>query len=189
MSNKKKKLMVDMDDVICTNGFLYMINKYLGSNYTYDDFSEFYMQDILPDKDKFFDWFMNQNMYDYCELMPDCYDVLRELNEEYDLFIATDYVWREIANKSGYIVEHKFNWLQDKLPFISPEQYIFLVNKRVLDMDIRIDDKINNLDGSDVKLLFSSYHNREYTDEYLSDMGIERMNSWIDIRNRLLNNK
>ena len=117
------------------------------------------------------------------------YDKILGINKEYELYIATDYVWREIANKSGYIVEQKFNWLQDKLSFIKPEQYIFLVNKRVLDMDIRIDDKINNLDGSDVKLLFGSYHNREYTDGYLSDLGIERMNSWIDIRNRLLNNK
>mgnify|MGYP003318940448 CR=1 FL=1 len=37
----KKRLMIDMDDVICTNGFLYMINKYLGSDYTYDDFDDF----------------------------------------------------------------------------------------------------------------------------------------------------
>lgn len=184
--NGKKKLMIDMDDVICTNGFLCMINKFLGSSYTNDDFKEFYMQDILPDKDKFFDWFMTQNMYDYCELMPDCYDVLKELNQEYDLFIATDYVWREISDKSGYIVEHKFNWLKKNLPFIKPQQYIFLANKSVLNMDIRIDDKISNLDGADMKLLFTAYHNKGYSDEYLGSMGIERMNSWIDIKNRLL---
>lgn len=178
--------MIDMDDVICTNGFLHMINEFLGSNYTLDDFSEFYMQDILVDKDKFFEWFMNKNMYDYCELMDGCYDVLEQLNKKYDLFIATDYVWREIDDKCGYVVEQKFNWLRDNLPFIKPHQYIFLANKSVLDMDIRIDDKINNLDGSSIKLLFSSYHNKRYSSEYLSDMGIERMNSWIDIRNRLL---
>lgn len=178
--------MVDMDDVICTNGFLYMINKFLGSNYTYDDFSDFYMQDIVPNKDEFFEWFMNQNMYDYCELMPNCYDVLRELNEEYELYIVTDYVWREISDKSGYIVEQKFNWLRDNLPFIKPQQYVFLVNKSILNMDIRIDDKINNLDGSDVKLLFSSYHNKNYSLDYLKSNGIERMNSWLEIRDRLL---
>ena len=84
--NVKKRLMIDMDDVICVNGFLHMINKYLGSNYTIDDFDEFYMQDILDDKDSFFEWFKNQNMYDYCELMPDCYDVMYELNKKYDEF-------------------------------------------------------------------------------------------------------
>ena len=53
----RKRLMIDMDDVICNNGFLYMINKFLGSNYTYDDFKDFYMQDIILDKDDFFEWF------------------------------------------------------------------------------------------------------------------------------------
>ena len=66
--SSKKKLMVDMDDVICTNGFLHMINKYLGTNYEYDDFKDFYMQDMIPDKDEFFEWFKKQNVYDYCEL-------------------------------------------------------------------------------------------------------------------------
>lgn len=182
----KKRLMIDMDDVICNNGFLYMINKFLGSNYTYDDFKGFYMQDIVSNKDEFFKWFMNQNMYDYCELLPDCYSVLEKLNEKYELYIATDYVWREISDKCGYIVEQKFNWLRDNLPFIKPNQYIFLANKSVLDMDIRIDDKIVNLDGADVKLLFDSYHNRDYTDEYLLENGIVRVNNWLDIENRLL---
>ena len=184
--NVKKRLMIDMDDVICTNGFLHMINKYLGSNYTIDDFDEFYMQDILDDKDSFFEWFKNQNMYDYCELMDDCYDVMYELNKKYDLYITTDYVWREISESCGYVVEQKFNWLRDNLPFIKPQQYIFLANKNVLSMDIRLDDKINNLDNASVKLLYSAYHNKKYSLEELSSMGIERMNSWLDIRDRLL---
>jgi len=182
----KKRLMIDMDDVICTNGFLYMINKYLGSNYTYDDFDDFYMQDIISDKDSFFEWFKNENMYDYCDMNDDCYDVMYELNKKYDLYIATDYVWREISESCGYVVEQKFNWLRDNLPFIKPQQYIFLADKRVLSMDIRIDDKINNLEGTDVKLLFSAYHNKNLSDEELSSLGIERMNSWLEIRDRLL---
>lgn len=106
--------------------------------------------------------------------------------KKYDLYIATDYVWREISESCGYVVEQKFNWLRDNLPFIKPQQYIFLADKRVLSMDIRIDDKINNLDGTDVKLLFSAYHNKNLFDEELSSLGIERMNSWLEIRDRLL---
>lgn len=182
----KKKLMVDMDDVICTGGFLYLINEYMGSNYTFDDFKEFRMQDIIPDKDKFFEWFMTKNVYDYCELNAGCYQVLEELNKEYELYIATDYVWPEISTKCGYILEQKFNFLQEKLPFINSRQYIFLVNKNVLDMDIRLDDKISNLDGSETKLLFSAYHNFGYSDDYLQSMGIERVDSWFDVRDKLL---
>jgi len=181
-----KSLMIDMDDVICTGGFLYLINYYLGSNYTYDDFKDFYMQDIIPDKDDFFEWFSTQNMYDYCYLNDGCYDTMKALNKEYNLFIATDYVWREIADKCGYIVGQKFDYLQKNLPFINPRQYIFLANKNVLKMDIKLDDKISNLDDAKMRLLFSAYHNMEYTDELLSIMRIERMRDWYDVKKKLL---
>ena len=178
--------MVDMDDVICTKGFLVLINKFLGANYTYDHFKDFYMQDMIPNKDEFFLWFATQNMYDYCELMPGCDEVLRELNEEYHTFIATDYIWPEIANYCGYIVGQKFDWLQRNLPFMDPRQYIFLANKNVLNMDIKLDDKISNLDGADVKLLFSAFHNRNINETKLQNMGIERMDGWFDVKRRLL---
>ena len=54
----RKKIMIDMDDVITTGGFLHLINEYLGTNYPIDYFKDFYMQDMLPDKDAFFQWFI-----------------------------------------------------------------------------------------------------------------------------------
>ena len=183
----KKKIMVDMDDVICTDGFLRLINMYLGTNYKYSDFSTFYMQDIIPNKEEFFKWFLNQNIYDYCELNPGCYEVLEELNKEYELFIGTSYIWREIPNESGFVLEQKYEYLQKMLPFISPYQYIFLSDKSILNVDIKLDDKIENLGNASIKLLFSAYHNKDYSDEYLSNLGIERMNGWFDVRDRLIN--
>ena len=32
-----KKIMIDLDDTICTGGYLEVLNEYLGTNYTYDD--------------------------------------------------------------------------------------------------------------------------------------------------------
>lgn len=52
-------LMVDMDDVMDTNGFLTLINSFLGTNYTCDEFKGFYMQDKIPNKDEFFEWFVS----------------------------------------------------------------------------------------------------------------------------------
>ena len=178
-----------MDDVICTKGFLVLINKFLGTSYTYDDFKDFYMQDMIPDKDEFFEWFKKQNVYDYCELNDNCYSVLEELNKEYDLYIGTSYIWREIVNESGFVLEQKFRYLLKELPFISPYQYIFISDKSVLNMDIKIDDRIDNLSNAKTKLLFSAYHNREYSDEYLLEVGIERVNDWLTIRDKLLKNK
>lgn len=37
----KKRIMVDMDDVITTGGFLHLVNEYLKANYKEDDFESF----------------------------------------------------------------------------------------------------------------------------------------------------
>ena len=53
-------------------------------------------------------------------------------------------------------------------------------------MDIKLDDRVKNLDGADRKLLFSAYHNLDIPLEELESMGIERVNGWYDVRNKLL---
>ena len=50
----RRSIMVDMDEVITEGGFLYLINEYLGTNYTKEDVGGYYMQDLVPDKDEFF---------------------------------------------------------------------------------------------------------------------------------------
>lgn len=185
----KKKIMIDMDEVITTGGFLYLINKYLDKNYTMEDFKDFYMQDMLPDKNAFFEWFKTQNVYDHCEMLPNAKEVLEELNKYYDVYIGTSYIYPDIAETSGFILEQKCNYLHKELPFITPYQYIFLDDKSVLNVDIKIDDKVDNLSNCERKLLFTAYHNKNISKEELERMGIERVTSWLDIKNKLIDNK
>ena len=158
-------LLVDMDDVITVDGFLNILNKYLGTSYTYDDFDSFYMQDIVPNKEDFFKWFINENMYDYCRLNDDCYEVLKELNDNFNLFIATSYIFKEIPKDSGHILVQKFEYLKNNLPFIKPEQYVFISDKSILKAYARVDDRISNLCDGEVKILFSAYHNLSISDD------------------------
>lgn len=183
----KKKIMIDMDDVITSGGFLYLINKFLNKNYTIEDFSEFYMQDMLPDKKAFFDWFITQNQYDYCELLPGAKEIIEKLNKEYDVYIGTSYVFRDIPEESSIILKQKCDYLTKELPFISPFQYIFIYDKSLLNVDIKIDDKPDNLSNCERKLLFSAWHNNKITDEELKKQGIERVNNWYEIGDKLLN--
>lgn len=181
----KQKIMVDMDDVITIGGFRTLINEYLGTNYKDDDFNGFYMQDILPDKETFFNWFKNKNVYDYCHLAPNVYEVLEYLNNKYDLYIGTSYIWREIVNDSGYMLGQKFAFLNKTFPFISPYKYIFLSDKSILNVDIKIDDRVDNLTNTNKKILFTAYHNKDIPDDVLAKEGIIRANNWLDIKNIL----
>lgn len=83
------------------------------------------------------------------------------------------------------ILYQKFEYLKNNLPFISPYQYIFLSNKSVLDMDIKIDDRPDNLDGAKRKILFTAFHNQEISDEELQKENIERANNWLEVKELL----
>lgn len=180
------RLMIDMDDVLVEGGFLYLINEFLGTSYKESDFKDFYMQDIIPNKDEFFEWFKSKNLYDHCTVIPGAIEVVKALNERYDIYIGTAYIYPEIPRESGHILEQKFNCLAELFPFISTEKYVFLSNKSVLDVDIKIDDRIDNLEGAKRKLLFTAYHNEDVSDEELARLGIERVNSWQEVAEKLL---
>lgn len=182
----KKRIMVDMDDVITTGGFLHLINEYLKTNYTEDDFESFYMQDIMPNKDEFFKWFKTHNMYDYCSLTPNVYEVLEKLSKNYEIFIGTSYIIRDIIKDTAFLLPQKYEFLINTFPFINPNNIIFLGNKSVLNCDIKIDDRIDNLDGAKTKILFTAWHNKNISKDELNNKGIKRANNWKEIENILL---
>lgn len=183
----KKRIMVDMDDVITTGGFLHLVNEYLKANYKEDDFESFYMQDVIPDKDEFFKWFKTRNMYEYCTLTSDVYKVLEKLSKNYEIFIGTSYIIRDIIKDTGFLLPQKYEFLINTFPFLNPNNFIFLGNKSVLNCDIKIDDRIDNLNGAKTKILFTAWHNKNISKEELNNNGIKRADNWKEIENMLLN--
>ncbi len=179
-------LMIDMDDVMVQGGFIALLNEYMGTNYVESDFKNFYMQDILPDKEAFFKWFKDKNIYEYCHIAPNAKEVIEELSKKYDLYIGTSYIYREIPEECGYILKQKHEFLVKEFPFIKPSQYIFLSNKALLQTDIKIDDRTDNLKNAKRKILFTAYHNEAISDEELEKMGIERAKDWLAIKEMLL---
>lgn len=182
----RKSIMVDMDEVITDGGFLHLVNEYGKTNYTAQDVKDYYMQDLVPDKDEFFKYFVTKNQYDYCRLLPDVREVLKYLQDYYDIYIGTSYVIKEIPKECGIVLLQKHNYLYDNLPFISPDNYIFISNKSLLNCDIKIDDKLSNLENAKIKLLFTAYHNKDLSDEYLQSMGVIRVNNWLEIKDILV---
>lgn len=183
-----KSIMVDMDDVITYGNFSRIVEDYLG--YVPDYGKNYYMQDILGDKkDDFFRKFKDMNLYENATLLPDCYDALKALSEHYNIYICTDYIWREIVPYAGNNLKNKYEFLYEKLDFINPRNFIFTADKSVVNCDIKIDDKINNIEGAFTKLLFTAWHNKDFTDEELNEQNIIRVNNWQEIRDLLLSER
>ena len=177
-----KTIMVDMDDVLTYGNFSAILEDYLGYKPDYDSIKTYYIQDILGDKkDDFFSKFKDMDMYENAVLLPDCYDVLKELSKYYKIYICTDYIWREIIEYAGNNLKNKYNFLYEKLDFINPNNFIFTVDKTIVNCDIKIDDKINNIEGAETKLLFTAWHNKDLSDKELKEQGITRVNNWKEI--------
>lgn len=187
-----KKIMIDMDDVICDGGFLSLVNKFLKTNYQKKDLKTYYIQDLIP-KEKYPEWtefFNTKNVYDYVEFLPDCYEVMEKLSKKYELYITTAYIFRDNEEYSAKNLKNKFEWLYENIPFISPNNYIFTTNKEIINCEIKIDDKLSNLSGNaETKLLFTAYHNKYIKEKELKEKGVIRANGWKDIEKILLENK
>lgn len=181
----KKRLMVDMDDVLTSGTFQKQIEDYIGMKI---DFKEtgYYLQNALKDrKDEFFQK-GPLNMYQDAPLLPNVYEVLEKCNEKYELYIVSAYDITDAPYQIGNHLKFKMEYLLKKLPFLQVSQIIFCNKKSLIDFDIIIDDSLKNLESGKMKLLFSSYHNMEFTDEELKEQGIIRVNNWREIQQLLL---
>lgn len=192
-----KKLLIDVDEVICDPGFREIINKYLNTSYEMDDFTDYYIDGIIGNDEaiqKFYDTFYTKyNTFDYATLLPGAYDVLKKLNEKYDIYLYSSVINPFCVEKSGKLFMDKYNYLIKQLPFLDPYKFIFTSSKHLISADIQIDDRLSNLKGDiSQKILFTSYHNKNYTKEELDAQGVVRAgtswrNAWEDVEKMLLN--
>lgn len=174
----KKKVLLDIDEVVVFSGFLNALNEFLGTNYQIDDFTTYYLEEeVLPPEfsEDFNEFVSAQNLYETPDFLPGAIDSLLRLCEYYDFYVCSSCVNPvDIAN-SGRIFKDKYELLIRHLPFLDPRKFIFTSTKNMFKADIQIDDRVQNMDPEiPTKILFPSYHNKDITDEELKEKGIDR---------------
>ena len=138
--------MIDMDDVITSGSFFSLIQEFLNKKINIDEVETYWLQDLVKERnDEFWYWVKDRNFYEDATLFDNCYHILERLNDKYDLYIVTAYLWNEVIDLSGKNLNNKYCYLRQMLPFIKPEQYVITTNKLILEFDIRIDDKLKNV--------------------------------------------
>lgn len=107
-------------------------------------------------------------------LMSDAGDVLKSLNEKYDLYIVTAAL--EFPNS----FKDKFDWIMENLPFINWKQICLCGSKSIIQTDIMIDDRTRNFSHfKGRKILYNAHHN-------ICEKDYERVMDWKEIERKLL---
>ena len=136
---KKKDLLLDIDEVFCFPGFLDAINDFLGSNYALDDFSDYYMDEAVIPKERFneFNKFLDsRNLYENAQILPYAKEVLRELNYIYNIYPCSSCINPFNIIGSGSLFTDKYNYLIISMPFIKPEHFIFTNAKHLFKANV-----------------------------------------------------
>lgn len=186
---EKKKLLVDIDDVMCHDGFLALINEFLNTDYKYEEMKEYYLQKLVPEEklDDWWDFFFSKNNYNYAEILPDTYEVIKKLDDKYDIYICSACIIPNQFERTCDAYKKKYQWLRKNFEFLDPYKFIFMSTKNIIKVDIQIDDKLENLQGDvETSILFTAYHNRDIEEQTLEKEGVIRANNWKEIEKILL---
>lgn len=187
----RKSIMIDMDEVIVVGNFSKFLIEFLG-DVNFEKLNSQNRQELIRGKEEEFKKiYKYKNLYkndrgDYIEPLPDCVNVVKELNEKYDVYIVTAYVWKGNVIDVATNLKNKFEYLHYWFPFIDTNNFIFMSNKTKIKYDIGIDDRTSNLENCNKKLLFTEFRNKKLTDEELESRKIIRVNNWLDVKRELL---
>lgn len=176
-------ILLDVDDVICTNHFIPVINMYLNSTYTESDFNSIkFEMELFPndeDRNKFYDFFVTVDSYKYSQLKPNAYDIIKQLVKNNRVILLTSAIHYERSLDMSRQFADKMKFISNKLPFFPIENIIFSNQKDLLKADVIIDDRVQNLKGDyKHKFLFTCFHNENISDKELTEQNIIRADNW-----------
>lgn len=113
-------------------------------------------------------------MFGQLEPMPGSIDVLEQLCDRHEVFIAT------AAIEYPRSCQYKYDWIREYLPFVNPMNIVFCGDKSIVKADVLIDDNARHFPTFSGKgILFAASHNE-------NDPWPDRVENWAEIQNRFL---
>ena len=173
-----KRICVDMDEVMAdaVAEHLLRYNRDHGERITKDDLHGRWIWDVVAvDRHPRLDEYLRAaDFFEVLQVMPDAQRVLRELQKDYEVFIAT------AAMEVPTSFNAKYRWLGRHFPFIPAGHIVFCGDKGILRGDYLIDDnprQLSRFQGEGI--LYTSPANACVT-------GYRRVNNWLDVETMLL---
>ena len=168
-----RRICVDMDEVMADTlaEHLRRYNQTFEEEITTQDLAGKGLWEVAPlDRRAELRAFLDaEDFFEDLALIAGAQEVLTDLSERYEIFIATQAM--TVPNSLG----PKYRWLQLHFPFIPPTHYVFCGNKSILGADYLIDDLPRNLERFEGQgILYSAPHN-------LTATGFVRVDNWQEV--------
>lgn len=168
-----RRICVDMDEVMADtlSEHLRRYNEAFDEAITPDELKGKGLWEYAPEtrRQQLREFLDAEDFFEDLPLMPGAQQVLEQLSQRFEIFIATQAM--TVPNSLG----PKYRWLQRHFPFIPPTHYVFCGNKSILLADYLIDDLPRNLDRfQGTGLLYSAPHN-------LTASSYVRVNTWQEV--------
>lgn len=152
-----------------------MYNKKYNDNLKLEDIKEYTIHKFLkPECKNVFEEFATDELFESIEIEQDVIDTLTKLNENHTLVFPTA--------GHPYTMRARDILLNKHLPFYKTKQLIMTHYKKLLKLDVLIDDCLDNfIDFNGVKLLVNKPWNR---DNY-NNLVLDRVYNWNQIADRI----
>ena len=173
-----KRICVDMDEVMADAlaEHLRRYNRDHEDQLSLDDLQGKALWDVVSfDRhNTLLGYLSSADFFENLSVMPESQRVMRRLQQEYEVFIAT------AAMEVPTSFHQKFRWLERHFPFILPSHIVYCGDKSILNADFLIDDnprQLRRFKGEGI--LFTSPHN-------IAVQGYRRVNDWLDVEKLFL---
>ncbi len=169
-----QRIAIDMDEVVADTmaRYLDIYNADFGLSLTPQHFHGRRMMEVIDSAHvaRARTYFEREDFFAEIAVMPGSQEVVRELNERYEVFITT------AAMDVPCSFSAKFQWLKRYFPFISPKRIVFCGDKGIISADFMIDDDpkhFRNFSGEGI--VYTAPHN-------IHETRFRRVNDWSDVR-------
>ncbi len=188
---ERKNIMIDMDEVIVKGRFTEFLDEFLGG-VDFEELNGFFRQDLIKGREEEFKKiYAFKNLYkkedgSFVNPLSNCVEVVKRLNQDYDIYIVTSYIWKENVIDAAHNLKYKYEYLRHFFSFLDCNNFIFISDKSKIKFDIGIDDRPKNLISCKKKLLFTEFRNKKISREDLEKDNIIRVNNWLEIQEILM---
>lgn len=172
-----KRIAIDMDEVIAdfNSKHLRVFNRDFNENLTLNDLKGTKLRELRPHlRNEIIAYLHDPSFFRDLEVMKDSRQVIKELSEQYEIFITT------AAMEFPASFNAKYEWLKEHFGFLSDMNFVFCGDKSIIRADYLIDDHARHfLRFGGQGILFTSPHN-------INETGYVRVNNWQEVRNYFL---